>query len=269
MLKIAPCNKSLVTIVLPSKAWKTGWVLGGSHFFFVKFHTTLRPSELHHASSESDIRHVAPPWEDHWEDQPATEFTLGSWSWSSSQNILKHEKLYRSRIQGKKEMLVSNLIFFLEGMESWRFTAQFQQLIGTFKIQCFWSWAMELPNVIALRSALKTSAWRFQKKVFVYKEDYYQAAPFTKVWINRICWVLTTFPEAGKPPGKLLTGACMEIPEILDSLIHLFPPPENQRIRHLKFGTTLKGNESSSNHPFSEDIRSFSGRTLSFAFVIF
>ena len=32
MLKSWPCSKSLVTIVLPSKAWKTGGVLGGSRF---------------------------------------------------------------------------------------------------------------------------------------------------------------------------------------------------------------------------------------------
>ena len=33
------------------------------------------------------------------------------------------------RIKGTKGMLVSNLIIFLEGMESWRFTAVFQQLL--------------------------------------------------------------------------------------------------------------------------------------------
>ena len=32
MLKSWRCSKSLVTIVLPSKAWKAGWVLGGSRF---------------------------------------------------------------------------------------------------------------------------------------------------------------------------------------------------------------------------------------------
>ena len=60
MLKSWPCSKSLVTIVLPSKAWKAGWVLGGSHFFFWEFPLDSTLFTLDHTSSESEsaMRHL-------------------------------------------------------------------------------------------------------------------------------------------------------------------------------------------------------------------
>ena len=71
MLKIAPCNKNLVTSAMfrisqkcfPAKHGKAG------------FPTTPHRSELDHTSSETEITpSCAPPLEDQWEDRPATDF---------------------------------------------------------------------------------------------------------------------------------------------------------------------------------------------------
>ena len=54
--------------------WMGFW--GGSNFFLggISYDSTLFRIGSHIIRIQ--IRHVAPPWEDHWEDQPATEFFL-------------------------------------------------------------------------------------------------------------------------------------------------------------------------------------------------
>ena len=75
MLKIAPRNKNLVTSAMFRISQKCFPVKHGK----AGFPTTPTPFRI--GSRIIRIRitpSCAPPWEDHWEDQPATDFTLGS-----------------------------------------------------------------------------------------------------------------------------------------------------------------------------------------------
>ena len=88
---------------IPSEARKAALAVGWFPLFWSNFLGLQHPSELDHTSSESEIRHVAPPSEDRWEDRPATDFFyLGSWSWSSLQISFEAPGNYIIRIQRNK-----------------------------------------------------------------------------------------------------------------------------------------------------------------------
>ena len=135
--------------MLPSKVWKTGWVLGWfpPHIFFCEFPTTPHSSELDHTSSESEICHVAPPLEDHWEDQPATDFfLLGSWNWSFLESFFEAPNCNTLRIQrnkgnaGHKMSEVSKKASNLGGSQqcfsNWQFQDSAASEVGRF---CPWN----------------------------------------------------------------------------------------------------------------------------------
>ena len=140
MLKIAPCNKNLVTSNMfrisqkcfPAKHGKS-WISYDSN--------TVQNWITHHPKPKSP--HVAPPLEDHWEDRPATDFPLlGSWSWSFLQNLLKHQEITLRIQRNKRNAGHKNVISILEGIRNLGGLQQgFSNQLTISRFSCFWSWA--------------------------------------------------------------------------------------------------------------------------------
>ena len=125
MLESWPYNKRNFA----TKHGKLDGLLGWFPLFLSKFLRLQHRSELDHTSSESEIRHLAPPWEDHWQDRPATYFfNLGS-RWSSLPNLFEARNWnYVKNSKEQKGIIHKNVINILEGKQSWRFTTVVQQL---------------------------------------------------------------------------------------------------------------------------------------------